>query len=127
MNSKKALMALSAAVVLAVLGTASAASASDDDRDRGVSATQAQRDWVEWQRSLGRNPGNASVDNSRTAYGFVAPHAPRAHVRHGQATVQRRTPTTGYSDYGYAEYGHRPAWGEETYIGIQDQFFRDSN
>ena len=127
MNSKKTLIALSAAVALAILGTASTASASDDDRDRGNSATQAQHDWLEWQRSLGRNPGNASVDNGGSAYGYAAPHAPLAHARHGHTTVHGSVPAPGYYDYGYAGYGRQPAKGEETYIGIQDQFFNRSN
>jgi hypothetical protein len=128
MTSKKTLMALSAALVFGVLGAASVASANDDDRGGGVSAAQAQRDWVESQRALGHTvPGNGYVENGRTAYGFAAPHAARSHVPHGRATVQGRVAAPGYYDYGYSDGHHLPARGEETYIGIQDKFYRDSN
>jgi hypothetical protein len=81
MNSKKTLIALSAAAALGILG-ASAALASD--RDDSASETQAQRDWTEWQRSTGHtNPGNGYVDNGRSSYGFAASHAPaRKHINH---------------------------------------------
>jgi len=71
MNSKKTLIALSAAAMLGMLG-ASAALASNE-HDDSASGPQAQRDWVEWQRSNGRTiPG----ENGPSAYGYVAPHAP---------------------------------------------------
>jgi opacity protein-like surface antigen len=83
MNSKKTLVALSAAIVLGVLGAASVASASDGDRDNGgVSAAQAQRDWVDWQRSLGHSvPGNGYVDNGSAAYGYVPPQQAPKHIK----------------------------------------------
>jgi hypothetical protein len=77
MNSKKTLIVLSAAAVLGMLG-ASAALASNE-HDDSASGPQAQRDWVEWQRSLGRTvPGYGYVpgENGRSAYGYVVPHAP---------------------------------------------------
>ena len=82
MSSKKTLMALSVTIALGVLGAASAAFAGDNERDNdGVSAAQAQRDWVEWQRSLGHSvPGNGYVDNSGTAYGYVPPHRAPKHT-----------------------------------------------
>jgi hypothetical protein len=49
-------------------------------------------------------------------------------VRHEQPTVRERVVAPGYSAYGY--YGpryYRPLGGEETYIGVQDQYFRESN
>jgi hypothetical protein len=82
MNSKKTLMALTVAIALGVLGAASSASAGDNERDNdGVSAAQAQRDWVDWQKSLGRSvPGNGYVDNSGAAYGYVPPHQAPKHT-----------------------------------------------
>jgi hypothetical protein len=76
-NTKKTLIALSAALALGILG-ASAALAGGDTQD-GTDG-DAQRDWVEWQRSLGHNPGNGYVDNGRSSYGFAAPHQPRKHI-----------------------------------------------
>jgi hypothetical protein len=79
MNSKKTLIALSSAIALGILGATSAAIAGD--RDDTASETQAQRDWVEWQRGVGHNV-SGYVDNSGSAYGLAAPHEvqPRKHI-----------------------------------------------
>ena len=103
MSSKKTLLALFTAAALSMLG-ASAALASD--RDDSASGPQAQRDWVEWQRSLGHTVhGNGYANNGRTAFGFAAPHAPRRHVGQAKRTAQKRGVTPGYYDYGYGAYG----------------------
>jgi hypothetical protein len=87
MISKKSLTALSAAVALGILG-ASVASASEDDRDGGVSASQSLRDTQEWERSLGHTvpgtgyvPGHGYVDNGGSAYGYVPPHQTHKHIK----------------------------------------------
>jgi len=80
MNSKKTLIALSAA---AAFGLLSASAALASDRDDSASGPQAQRDWVDWQRSVGHTvPGNGYVDNGRAAFGYATPHAPvHKHVK----------------------------------------------
>ena len=45
-------------------------------------------------------------------------------VRHDDKAVQERTTTQGANAYGFAPSAPR---GEETYIWIQDQGYRDSN
>jgi hypothetical protein len=69
MTSNKTLIALSAALALGVLGAASAAQANDVENN--ASPAQAQRDWQDWQRTLGHN---VTVDNGRSAYGFATQH-----------------------------------------------------
>jgi hypothetical protein len=59
--------------------------------------------------------------------------ASKHYVRHEQTAVRERVVTPGYGydqprhTPGYYEYGYaQPGRGTETYIGIQDEFFRRS-
>jgi hypothetical protein len=71
--SKKTLIALSTAVALGVLGSASAF-ASDDSRDiDGNSASQAAIDLREWHQGW---QGQAVTGNGAHAYGFVKTQHP---------------------------------------------------
>jgi hypothetical protein len=51
--------------------------------------------------------------------------ATKHHVRQEQTTVQKQV-TPGYNAYNAYGYEQAPRGGE-TYIGIQDRFFRESN
>jgi hypothetical protein len=71
--SRKTLIAVSAALALGVLGSASAF-ASDGGRDEdGNSASQATIDLQEWHHGL---QGQAVTGNGANAYGFVKTQHP---------------------------------------------------
>jgi hypothetical protein len=69
MTGKRTLIALSAALAVGLLGAASVAQANDVEDN--ASSAQVQRDWQDWQRTLGHN---TTIDNGRSAYGFATQH-----------------------------------------------------